>query len=449
MHSTTSGTLAFSKFGMRGALAIALALLAACGPGPDGGEEVAGSVLDGPADPGGADEPSQFASGESGVTAITNTCTATVCDVTAFSGTADERIAKAIAAARLTAHKTVYFPDGTYVLSKSIEINTLDAVLTLRGQSRSGVRLVSAPIIYSAPQACFGPIFQIDRAGGFNLLSVKLQSFTLDLTRNLSHPIYLSAGCSGGGHGVRVGNGWRSGSLTLERLNILSPTGYGIGVQNSGTGDIAANDLVISNVTVQNAGMDGFDSKNPPGSVNRRLTIRNMRVTEIGFNDEASAAGIDIRYNDFKLSGISIITAATRSNPRGLATNTGIRIRGDGTSFGTIENVYVKGTWHPIFFEGKYPLINTNVTVRSVIVKNFSGTGVYVRGRDHVIERGCSFTSLPMRVRLARCEKGESRRSLAAGDRQVRRIRVSGAAWPSTPAGQLFRAAQSRTSSRF
>ncbi|MBK8010879.1 MAG: hypothetical protein IPK13_05985 [Deltaproteobacteria bacterium] len=326
-------------------------------------------------------------------------CSSTMCDVSRFSGTDDERIQRAIAAALVTQHRTVFFPNGRYELHRSILIDAADARLILRGASRANVVLVSAPItldtiVSGVPTVCLGPMFQIDRGGGFTRMDLLIENFTIDFGRNMTDPIYLNAGCSGSAHGVRVGNGWQTGQLRLNNLTILNPTGYGIGIQNAGAGDISANNVEITNVYVKNAGMDGFDAKTPAAG-NENLLIDNMMVDQIGFNDEGSAAGIDIRYNDFTVRNVSVITEAERQNPRGRASNTGIRIRDGGVHHGTIRNVYVRGTGHALFFEGKAPTLNTDVTIEDFIVKQFEGTGVYVRGTHLVIQRGCSFSGAP------------------------------------------------------
>ena len=324
-------------------------------------------------------------------------CSATMCDVSRFSGTDDERIQRAITAALATQHRTVFFPNGRYVLTSPITIDMADARLTLRGASRANVVLVSAPItvgtvISGVPTVCLGPMFQIDRGGGFTRMGLLIENFTIDFARNLTDPIYLNAGCSAAGHGVRVGNGWQTGQLRLNNLTILHPTGYGIGIQNGGSGDIAANNVEITNIYVKNSGMDAFDAKTPSMG-NENILIDNMMIDQIGFNDEGSAAGIDMRYNHFTVRNVSVITDAERQNPRGLASNTGIRIRDGGVHHGTIRNIYVRGTGHALFFEGKRPTLNTNVTIEDFIVKQFEGTGVYVRGTNHVIQRGCSFSA--------------------------------------------------------
>lgn len=323
-------------------------------------------------------------------------CDSKVCDVLKFDGTTDEKIAKAIQAAQVYVHHTVYFPNGTYLLNRSIQFLDSSVNLKLVGESAKETILISAPIIVElGEQQCFASIFNIDRPGGYDYLNLSIEKMTLDYNLTHEHEIYTEAGCSGGAHGVRVGNGWSEGKLRIADLNILSPPGYGIGIQNSGKGDIPANNVTIDRIYVKNSGMDAFDSKRPAEG-NKFLTITNMLVDQIGFNDEGTAVGIDIRYDHFHLENISIITDSQRPNPRGLATNVGILFR-EATSHGSVHNVYVKGTNHGIFFEGKTEYPNDDISIDHFIVKNYTGTGIYIRGKNHSITDGCSFSGLGQR----------------------------------------------------
>ncbi|MGL4758487.1 MAG: hypothetical protein ACRCXZ_04075, partial [Patescibacteria group bacterium] len=109
---------------------------------------------------------------------------------------------------------------------------------------------------------------------------------------------------------------------------------------------------------------------------------------------ERSAAGIDVRYDNFYLDGITTITDKIRLNPKGVSHNTGIRLR-PGASFGIIKNVYSKGANHGIFIEGKNGVHNKNIEIKNFIIKEFSISGLYIRGKNHKIINGCSFSSLP------------------------------------------------------
>ena len=297
-----------------------------------------------------------------------------------------------MAAALQSSHKTLYFPNGSYRITKSIQIKVPSVDLVIQGESVDGVVLVSDPIITS--NNCFGAMINIDRAGGFKSLFLKIERMTLDFSANHEHPIFLEAGCSGSGHGVRVGNGWDTGSLHLNELKILKAPGYGIGIQNSGTGDKDADNVLLTKIRVEDAGMDGLDTKQSPSGGNSHLTIIDMTIKEIGFNDELSAAALDISYDDFHLERITIVTDAFRENPKGTAQNTGIRIReriGTPASDGTIQDLYTKGCLHPVFFAGKNPHRNENVTLTNFIIKNFNGTGLYIRGEDHTFRDGCVY----------------------------------------------------------
>jgi len=324
------------------------------------------------------------------------------CDVTSFPGTTDEKISSAIDCAKGTNHRTVYFPNGDYYLTKPITLNDVDVEINFLGESDEDTRLYSAPIIIegSNNQLCLGPMFNFDIAGGFDRFFVTVKNFTLDFSLAIQDSIFTQGGCSSSGHGVRVGNGWQAGQLTLDRLRILYAPGYGIGIQNGNTGDIAADNLVMTNIFVYHSGMDGLDTKRSPDGGNSNLTILDMTVQEIGYNDESSAAALDISYDNFNVERVTIITEPTRQNPRGLSNNTGIRFRTRDTtaaSNGSVRDFYIDGAHHAVFFEGKSPVFNENITLNNFLVKNFTGTGVYVRGRDHDIRDGCSLSAVGQR----------------------------------------------------
>ena len=60
-----------------------------------------------------------------------------------YSGSANEKINAAIAAAMATDHKTVFFPNGTYALRAGLSLNQGDDTeLHLIGESRDGVFLI-------------------------------------------------------------------------------------------------------------------------------------------------------------------------------------------------------------------------------------------------------------------------------------------------------------------
>lgn len=324
------------------------------------------------------------------------------CDVTSFPGTTDEQISSAIDCAKSTNHRTVYFPNGDYYLTESIILNDVDSEINFLGESDEDTRLYSAPIIIegSNNQLCLGAMFNFDTSGGFERFFVTVKNFTLDFSLAIQDSIFTQGGCSSSGHGVRVGNGWQTGQLTLDRLRILYAPGYGIGIQNGRSGDIAADNLVMTNIFIYHSGMDGLDTKRSPDGGNSNLTILDMTVQEIGFNDEKSAAALDISYDNFNVERVTIITEPTRQNPRGISSNTGIRFRTRDTtaaSNGTVQDFYIDGAHHAVFFAGKSPVFNENITLNNFLIKNFTGTGVYVRGKDHDIRDGCSLSEVGQR----------------------------------------------------
>ena len=321
------------------------------------------------------------------------------CDITSFPGTTDEKISSAIDCAKVTNHRTVYFPKGDYYLTEPITLNDVDEEINFLGESDEDTRLYSAPIIIegSNNMFCLGPMFNFDIVGGFDRFFVSVKNLTLDFSLAIRDSIFTEGGCSSSGHGIRVGNGWQTGQLTLDKLRILYPPGYGIGIQNGNPGDIAADNLVMTNIFIYHSGMDGVDTKRAPDGGNSNLTISDMTICEIGYNDESSAAALDISYDNFNVERVTIITEPTRQNPRGLSNNTGIRFRARDTvaaSYGTVQDFYIEGTHHAVFFAGKNPVLNENITLKNFLVKNFTGTGVYVRGIDHDIRDGCSLSEV-------------------------------------------------------
>ena len=316
-------------------------------------------------------------------------------DVTSFPGTTDEQIAAAIDSAMKTDRNTVYFPDGDYYLENTIRITQQNIEIHFLGESDEGTQLHSAPIKQVINgQQCLGPMINFDRSGGFERMYASIKNMTLDFERTRQDSIFLSGGCSGV-HGVRVGNGWEKGSLTLDSLRILYPPAYGIGIQNRSENELAADSLMMTNIYIYKSGSDGIDTKRAPDGGNRHLVIKDWTIQEIGFNDERSAAALDISYSDFDIERVTIITDPTRENPKGTSGNTGIRFRGRATgaaSNGTVQNFYIKGSNHAVFFDGKNTF-NENITIHNFLVEDFSKTGVYVRGRDHTIYDGCSLNT--------------------------------------------------------
>ncbi len=322
-------------------------------------------------------------------------CSAHNCDVTKFAGTSiDQKIENAIAAASKLPHRTVYFPAGIYNLRKSISLNSAVVNLRLIGHSSQTSILSSAPIV---DNGCLGSVINIDRSSGFDIMRLEIDRLGIEMKNTRDTSQFRDGGCSSSGHGIRVGNGWRDGFLKIENTRIMNAPGYGIGVQNGGSTDISANNLWLRSVEIYNSGMDAIDTKRPMGG-NKNFDARDLIISEIGFNDERSAAAIDISYDDVYLKGITIITAPRRENPRGMSENTGIRFRTrelSGVKNAIVRELYIKGTTNAVHFDGDEMTHAENVTVKHAIIKSFAGTGIFGRGKNLTFKVGCTSSSDP------------------------------------------------------
>lgn len=111
-----------------------------------------------------------------------------------YSGTANERINAAIAAAMATGHKTVFFPNGIYALRSGLNLaQGTDTELHLVGESRDGVFLI--PDIPHLEANYNGGDYQnggsrlahmINLSGSvFDSVDVSIQNMTLDMRHQL------------------------------------------------------------------------------------------------------------------------------------------------------------------------------------------------------------------------------------------------------------------------
>lgn len=327
-------------------------------------------------------------------------CGTTQCNVADFTGTDTQRIQSAIDDAIANNIPIVYIPNGTYSIDNSIFINQSNVDVIVRGQSKAGVKLVSTGFADSS--GCLIPTFNIDRNAGFSSLDLTIERLTIDMGASNATTAYNSStGCSSGGHGVRVGNGWQTGSLRLNELNIYDAPGYGIGVQNSGASDIPADNLTVTSVKISGSGSDAFDSKAPPSRANRNLTMIDVTVSQFGFNDYnpsnpsavSYAHGIDIRYDNSYLKRVTIVSDATRTSAsRGNQTfNSGIVFRPD-THDGTVRDFYIKNPQNGVVFSGTGAVKNDNITLKNFIIKDFPDAGIKIAGSNLTMFAGCSFS---------------------------------------------------------
>lgn len=332
--------------------------------------------------------------------AQTNKCMPALCNVHDFSGVdIDEKIARAMQAAKATPHGVVFFPAGIYPLKKTIKIIDPETRLTFRGVSDRET------ILSPVPRTEISSTFDVSRTGGYTDFNLRIENLAIS---------YSDPRLFGAGHGIRVRRGWMKGSLSVENVSIVNAPYYGIGIQNSDDNDLPASNVVIRNVTISGAGSDGIDTKRPIAG-NSNLTIENVRILQIGHLDEQSAAALDISYDRFLIKDVTIVTEPYRITPASMALairngncqpdgtrcktppvsgNVGIRLRerqpGGSASFGKIQNLMIKGTSHGIFFAGT-KILNQNISIENFSISDFEASGLYLRGSGLEISNGCVF----------------------------------------------------------
>ncbi len=320
-------------------------------------------------------------------------------------GTDDLRFERAIDAARGQLHKTLYIPNGIYTFHKGIVLKEKVEILKILGES------TEKTILY-LPQGGTG--INILHPGGHDEVHVSI--LRLSIKHNEKHD------ASHDGHGIRVGNGWKKGSLLIERVSIFDSPYYGIGIQNSGANALPANDITIRNVKIVGTGSDGIDTKRPLRAEmpNQRLVIENVAVKDFGWNDALSSAAIDVGHEDFTLRRILISSKAclqtkaakarvdkecdeaTKANAsdknkicsqKPEACVVGVRINsrdGGASKNGQIDGIGIRGTKIGIFFNAKDEKdLNENVSIQNFLIEGHQSVAVYMRGKNHSLLNGC------------------------------------------------------------
>jgi len=322
-------------------------------------------------------------------------CDSTRCNVLNFSGTFDQQIASAIAAAKLTSHKTVYIPNGTHEITKTVFISNPNDVseknveLRIYGQSDTGtvIKYIAQAQNFSGTFA-LPPAFNVDKLGGFDFLSLEIKNMTIDMTSTRSHSLFLNAGSAGSAHGIRVGNGYNSGRVLFENIRINHPSGYGIGIQTIGS-DLNADNLVFRNIYISHSGQDGIDIKAPDQRLNKNYRFFNITVNDIGEFDDRAAAGIDVRLEDFYIRGYSFRSDPLVPNPlNSVGTNTvGIQVRPDSND-GTVFMARIEEGLRGITFLGE----NSEILVKSTLIINSRRDGALIRNASDITFRyGCFY----------------------------------------------------------
>jgi hypothetical protein len=322
-------------------------------------------------------------------------------------------ISKAIEVALGTSHRVVYIPEGTWHAARGIALHTNGVgpiVVTGAHSKRTRLRWMSA-LNY--------PMFGV--RGGVPYFEGELRNMTLD-GRGLPR---------GGGHGVRSGNGWDSGYLHLDGLNIVHPGCYGVGIQNHEAHDKPVRGLRLTRSYVAQTGSDGIDFKAPPGANNYDVVIHDVLFENIGGsplalgkqkNYDGSDAAIDITADGFHISRVSIITNGQRrfddvwhENDQRFVSGTnyveGIRLRTRGGSWdepaarnGKIEGLFVRGANSGVFFEGW----NRNVTISRSKIESVRGSAIYLRGTGHTVGADVCAIEVGRPIHVSAARGGES-----------------------------------------
>ena len=64
-----------------------------------------------------------------------------------------------------------------------------------------------------------------------------------------------------------------------------------------------------------------------------------------------------------------------------------------------------------LFFAGKTPNRNKNISLTNFIIKSFEGTGIYIRGEDHTFQDGCVYGGIGPNARAWYINGDDSRTS--------------------------------------
>jgi hypothetical protein len=312
-----------------------------------------------------------------------------------FSGTANERINAAIAAAMATEHKTVYFPNGTYALRNGLSLNRgPNTELHLLGESQEGVLVIpDIPYLeanYNAGDwqnggARLAHMVNLDATTVFASVDVSIQNMTIDMR----HPLLIGVPRTYNvvGHGIRIGRGWTTGQFTVNQVTIRNVEGYGVGIQDRG--GHPKNNITLTRLNIERCGSDGIDTKEAGGDGNRNLIIRDLSVNEIGFFDTGAANAIDVRYRDTIIERANLVSLASRSTlPGQTSSNTGINFRAFeagalGIVGATVSDVYLRGFSTGIIISSTSLTPHRNVAISDFRIHGQRASGIAITGTNH------------------------------------------------------------------
>lgn len=311
-----------------------------------------------------------------------------------YSGTANERINAAIAAAMATDHKTVLFPNGTYALRTGLSLDQgTDTELHLIGESRDGVFLIpDIPYLeanynggdWQNGGARLAHMINLSSASVFDSVDVSIQNLTVDMR----HQLVMGEGAityNVVGHGIRVGQGWVTGQFMVNHVTIRNVGSYGVGIQDR-DGHPKSN-ITLTNLHVERSGSDGIDTKEASGDGNRNLVIRNVSMNQVGFLDTGAAPCIDLRYRDVTIENVNLVSRASQSTLPGQTSSiSGINFRpfdgGLGVVGATVSNVYIRGT-NGIRIHAADSTPHQNIAVSDFRIQGQNGVGLDILGTAH------------------------------------------------------------------
>lgn len=315
-----------------------------------------------------------------------------------YTGTANERIHSAIAAAQATDHKTVFFPNGTYALRSGLSLSQGDDTeLHLIGESRNGVFLVpDIPYLeanynggdWENGGARLAHMINLGKAGGpFNSVDVSIQNMTIDMRhQRVMGEAALTYNVVG--HGIRIGTGWSTGQFLVNEVTIRNVGGYGVGIQDRD--GHPKNNVTLTNMNIERSGSDGIDTKEASGDGNRNLVIRNISINQVGFLDTGAAPAIDLRYRDITIENANIVSKSNQGINAGQST-TGINFRpwdngpGTGIAGATVSNAYIRGTatGMRIHSNDTAPTPHANIAISDFRIQGQGGAGIDILGTSH------------------------------------------------------------------
>lgn len=314
-----------------------------------------------------------------------------------YTGTANQRIDAAIAAAHATSHKTVLFPNGTYALRSGLNLSQgSDTELHLIGESRNSVFLIpDIPYLeanynggdWQNGGARLAHMINLSSASVFNSVNVSIQNMTIDMRHQL---VMGEAAMTYNvvGHGIRIGTGWTTGQFTVNEVTIRNVGSYGVGIQDRD--GHPKNNVTLSNMNIERSGSDGIDTKEASGDGNRNLIIRNIRINQVGFLDTGAAPAIDLRYRDITIENANIVSKSNQGINGGQST-TGINFRpwdngpGTGIAGATVTNTYIRGTatGMRIHSDDTVPTPHANIAISDFRIQGQQAKGIDILGVNH------------------------------------------------------------------